>query len=266
MTGLRYHRPDSLTAAAELFAAGDDPRYLAGGQTLVPVLRLRLDAPSDLIDLAGIDGLVGISGDRREIVVGAMTPHGIVANDALVREHIPALAGLAGAIGDPQVRNRGTIGGSLANSDPAADWPAAVLGLGATVHTDRRAIAADDFFTGLFETALETGEIIARIVFPVPRRAGYARVPAPASGFPLAAVFAAETAGGPRLAVTGAGPCVFRLTEWEEALSGGFDAGRLAGLALAADGLNHDHHASAAYRAHLVAVMARRAVAGAAPS
>lgn len=262
MRDFRYHHPATLAAALEIHNDSADPRYLAGGQTLIPVLKLRLDAPSDLIDLSGVPGVAGIAEDDGAISVGAMTRHADVAASQLVRTRMPAVAALAGAIGDPLVRNMGTIGGSLANNDPAADWPAAVMGLDATVHTDRRAIAADDFFTGMFETALEEGELITRITFPVPEKAGYARFPNPASRYPLVGVFTARTSTGVRVAVTGAAPSIFRVSEMEQALEGGYEASRLRSITVDPEDLNGDIHASSEYRAHLIRIMAQRAVVG----
>ena len=262
-----YRRAASVEEAVAAFREAEDGAYLAGGHTLLPTMKQRLASPSVLIDLAGLTALKGIAVADDAVEIGALTPHAAVAASPDVRAAIPALAALAGRIGDPQVRNKGTIGGSLANNDPAADYPAAVLGLGATVVTDRRTIAADDFFTGLFETALEAGEIVTAVRFPRPHRAGYAKFPNPASRYAVVGVMAAETADGPaggvRVAVTGAGPCVFRARGIEAALGGGLD--EKADLpALPADGLNADIHASAEYRAHLVGVMARRAMAAAA--
>ena len=258
-----YRRAASVEEAVAAFREAEDGAYLAGGHTLLPTMKQRLASPSALIDLAGLTALKGIAGADGAVEIGALTPHAAVAAAPDVRAAIPALAALAGRIGDPQVRNKGTIGGSLANNDPAADYPVAVLGLGATVVTDRRTIAADDFFTGLFETALEAGEIVTAVRFPRPRRAGYAKFPNPASRYAIVGVMAAETVSGVRVAVTGAGPCVFRARGIEAVLGGGLD--EKADLpSLPADGLNADIHASAEYRAHLVGVMARRAMAAAA--
>ena len=262
MHAFNYHRATSVEDAAAAFRAAEDAAYLSGGHTLLPTMKQRLAAPSDLIDLAGIAELAGIAVDGEAVEVGARTPHAAVAASAEVARAIPALAALAGKIGDPQVRNKGTIGGSVANNDPAADYPAALVGLAATVVTNARTIAADDFFTGLFETALEEGEIITAVRFPRPAKAGYAKFPNPASRYAIVGVMAAETADGVRIAVTGAGPCVFRAAAMEAALGGGLDAD--AELpALSPDGLNADIHASAEYRAHLVGVMAQRAMAAA---
>ncbi|MBI3043970.1 MAG: xanthine dehydrogenase family protein subunit M [Betaproteobacteria bacterium] len=255
-----YHRPGSLDEAAAMIAGKDDVKLLAGGMSLIPALKLRLARYSDLVDLGAIDALKGIRREGNTLVIGAMTPHAEVAASAEVARAIPALAALAGGIGDPLVRNRGTIGGSIANADPAADYPAGVLGLGATIVTSRREIAADDFFLGLFETALKPGEIITAVRFPVPQAAAYCKHPQPASRFALAGVFVAKMAGGVRVAVTGAGPSVLRFEQAEAALAKKFDPSALEGITLAPDDLNSDIHASAEYRASCVVVMARRAV------
>ena len=260
MYAFNYHRPDTLDAAAAALAGAEDGRLLAGGQTLIPTLKQRLASPSDVVDLGSVPGLDGVSREGDAIVVGAMARHAAVASSSAVQDAIPALASLAECIGDPQVRNCGTIGGSIANADPAADYPAAVLGLGATVHTTRRTIAADDFFTGLFETALEDGEIVVSVSFPVPRRAAYAKFPNPASRYAIVGVMVADTAAGVRVAVTGAGDSVFRVGAMEEALAASFTADAIRDISISQDDLNEDIHASAEYRAHLVGVMARRAV------
>jgi len=264
MYDFQYHRPNDLAAALDILAADPEAQALAGGMTLIPTLKQRLANPSALVDLGAIAALTGIE-ERPDgqLAIGALTPHAAVASSEPVRRAIPALAGLAGQIGDPQVRNRGTIGGSIANNDPAADYPAALLGLGASVETDRRTIAADDFFTDMFETALEPGELITAVAFPAPARAAYAKFPNPASRYAVVGVFVSEGPAGTRVAVTGAAPAVFRYSEMEVALRGDFSPGALAGIALPAEGLNDDMHASADYRAHLVGVMARRAVAAA---
>jgi carbon-monoxide dehydrogenase medium subunit len=254
-----YHKPASLDAAAAL-AGRDDYKLLAGGMSLIPALKMRLARYAGLVDLGAIDALRGVRREGDAIVVGAMTPHVEVAESAEVARVLPALAALAGGIGDPLVRNRGTLGGSIANADPAADYPSAVLGLGATVVTNRREIAADDFFLGLFETALEPGEIIQAVRFPLPEAACYLKLPQPASRFALVGVCLARTKGGVRVAVTGAGPSVFRFADAERALAKRFDPAALDDVALAPDGLNEDIHASAAYRANAVKVMTKRAV------
>ncbi|MGH6894088.1 MAG: FAD binding domain-containing protein [Dongiaceae bacterium] len=258
-----YHRPASAADAAGLLAKNAEAKIVAGGMTLIPTLKQRLAQPSDLIDLGGIAELRGVKIEGGGITVGAMTTHADVARSADVQKTIPALAQLAGSIGDPQVRNRGTIGGSVANSDPAADYPAAVLGLGATIRTNKREIKADDFFKGMFETALQDGEIITAIHFPKPETAGYSKFPNPASRYAIVGVFVAKTAGGLRVAVTGAGPCAYRSKELEAALGANFSADAAKAVKVKADGLNSDLHATAAYRAHLVSVMAARAVAAA---
>jgi len=259
----RYLRPETLAEAEALFQQSSDARYLAGGQTLIPTMKQRLASPAELIDIGRISSLSFIrrAGDR--LTIGAATPHAEVAASAEVRNAIPALAALAGLIGDPAVRHKGTLGGSIANNDPAADYPAGLLALGATAKTTQRTIAADVFFTGMFETALEAGEIVTEVVFPVPRRAGYAKFPNPASRYAMVGVFVAVHTDGVRVAVTGAAPCVFRVPEMEAALVRDFRPEALAQIAVAADGLNSDLFASAEYRAHLVNVMARRAVAAA---
>jgi len=231
--------------------------------TLLPTIKQRFAAPAALVDLSLVAGLSGIAKDGAALVIGAMTRHVDVQLSALVAATIPALASLAGQIGDPAVRNRGTIGGSLANNDPAADYPAAVLGLGATVLTNKREIAADAYFLGLFETALEPEEIITAVRFPIPDAAGYAKFKSPASRFALVGVFVAKIEAGVRVAVTGAGPGVFRVPEFEAALSQRFDPSAVEGIRIDAEGLNSDMHAEASYRAHLVTVMAKRAVAAA---
>ncbi len=261
MYEFRYHRPGTLEDAEKAFSKGDDPLFLAGGQTTLPVMKQRLASPSDLIDLVRIPELRGISLKQDTLTIGAMTCHEDVARSADVKSALPALAGLAGDIGDPAVRSRGTLGGSIANNDPAADYPAALVALGASVHTPSRVIAAQDFFTGMFETALEEGEMIVKVTFPVPEYAAYAKFPNPASRYATVGVFVARTQDGIRVAVTGAGPCVFRAGEFEKALEGDFSANALDGVSISPDGLNSDLHASAAYRANLIGVMARRAVA-----
>ena len=260
MYAFEYHRPASLDEATKLLTGKDDPKLVAGGMTLLPTLKQRLAQPSDLVDLAAVPGLSGIKVEGGTVTIGAMTTHATVQFSKEVAGAIPVLSDLAGGIGDPAVRNRGTIGGSISNNDPAADYPAAVLGLGATVTTSKRKIAGDDFFTGMFETALEPGEIVTAVAFPKPEKAAYIKFPNPASRYAVVGVLVAKTAGGVRVAVTGAAPCVFRWTEAEQALSKKFDASALEGLKVDAGDLNADIHASAEYRAHLVGVMAKRAV------
>ena len=263
MYNFTFHKPSSLDEAASLFSGADDARYVSGGHTLLPSMKLRLSGPSDLVDLSGLADMKGIQASGGGIRIGAATCHNDVANSGDVRSAIPALAHLAGGIGDFQVRNRGTLGGSIANNDPAADYPAAVLGLGATVHTNKRDIAGDDFFTGMFETALNDGEIVTAVSFPKPKRAGYCKFPNPASRYAIVGVLVAETDGGVRVAVTGAGPCVFRVAEMETALTSSFSSDALTGIQMPEDDLNSDIHAGADYRAHLMTVMAKRAVAAA---
>ncbi len=263
MYDFNYHRPGNVADAAAALSGADDGKFMAGGQTLIPTFKQRLASPSDVIDLGAIKELSGIEVSGGTITIGAMTRHAEVATSPEVLKSIPALAALAGDIGDPQVRNMGTIGGSIANNDPAADYPAAILGLNATVQTNKRSIAADDFFTGLFETALDDEEIITAVSFPVPDRAAYVKLKNPASRYAVVGVMVAQTGGGTRVAVTGAGPCVFRASAMESALAGNFSASALDGVIISADGMNADIHASAEYRAHLVSVMAKRAVAAA---
>lgn len=258
-----YHRAASVAEAADRLKAAEDGTLMAGGQTLIPTLKQRLAAPTDVIDLTGIADIVGVAVEGGQVTVGAMTTHAEVAASHEVRSAIPALAALADGIGDPQVRNRGTLGGSIANNDPAADYPAALLGLGAVVITNAREIGADDFFTGMFETALDDGEIVTAVRFPVPRAAAYVKFPNPASRYAIVGVFVARTGDGVRVAVTGAGPGVFRVPEMEAALAANFSADAVAGIAVAPDDLNTDLHASADYRASLVTTMAKRAVAAA---
>ena len=260
MYEFNYHRPTSLEEAKQILAANEEAKLVAGGMTLLPTMKMRLAQPSDLIDLSGIDGLDGIKDTGAAIEIGAMTRHADVASSDVVRSAIPALADLADSIGDAQVRNRGTLGGSIANSDPAADYPAAVLGLGATIKTDQREIAADDYFLGMFETALAADELVVSVSFPKPKRAAYAKFPNPASRYAVVGVMVAETDGGIRVAVTGAGACAFRAAAIEEALSASFSVAALSGFSANADELNSDLHASAEYRAHLIGVMAARAV------
>lgn len=260
MYSFNYHRPKTVEEAVQALASASEGKILSGGMTLIPTLKQRLNQPSDVIDIGQIAALRGIKEDGDTIVIGAATTHGEVAENETIRKRIPALATLASDIGDPQVRNRGTIGGSIANADPAADYPAGLVGLGATVRTNKREIAADDFFTALFETALEDDEIVTAVAFPVPEKAGYVKFRNPASRYAVVGVMVAKTANGIRVAVTGAGPSVFRVAEMEQALAKTFSADALDGLSVAADSLNADIHASAEYRAHLVGVMAKRAV------
>jgi aerobic carbon-monoxide dehydrogenase medium subunit len=260
MSPFAFHRAANVAAAQTLRQQNADSSYLAGGQSLLGAMKLGLAAPSDLIDLSGLPGLADIRLEGPALRIGALATHAQVAASAEVLQHIPALACLASGIADPAVRSRGTLGGSLANNDPAACYPAAVLGLGATVHTALRDIAADAFFLGLYETALQPGELITSVSFPKPQRAAYLKFKQPASRFALVGVFVSQGPQGVRVAVTGAGPCVFRATVLEQALENSFTAQALDGVELSADGMNNDLHGSAAYRAHLVGVLAKRAV------
>src|SRR5260221_10873914 len=254
-----YVRAASLDDAAKRLANAE-AKLVAGGMTLIPTLKMRLAKPSELIDLGGVANLKGISEDGNAVVIGAMTRHAEVNRSPVVKKVVPALAAMAGMIGDPAVRNRGTIGGSIANHDPAADYPAGVLGLNATVITNKRQIKADDFFTGMFATALQDGEIITAVSFPKPDKAGYTKFKNPASRYAIVGVFVAKTGNDVRVAVTGAGAGVFRSKELEAALAKSFLPTAVEGIKIAADGLNSDIHASAEYRAHLITVMAKRAV------
>jgi carbon-monoxide dehydrogenase medium subunit len=260
MHAFEYHRPASSKDAIALAGKKDEGRYLAGGQSLVQAMKLRLSSPSDLIDLGTIKDLAGIKATKDGVEIGAMTRHADVASSSDVRKTIPALAALAGIIGDRQVRHMGTIGGSLANNDPAADYPAAVLGLGATITTNKRKIEADKFFKGLYETALEAGELITSVSFPAPKRAAYMKFKNPASRFAIVGVFVADFGGKARVGVTGAGPSAFRQAEMEKALSAKFAPESVASIKVKPDGLNNDLHASPEYRAHLITVMCKRAV------
>ncbi|KAA0681393.1 xanthine dehydrogenase family protein subunit M [Roseomonas genomospecies 6] len=260
MYAFTYHRPKTLADAAALLGQFEEPKLLGGGQTLLPTLKQRLARPSDLIDLGQIPELQGICEEAGGLTVGAFTRHAAVAHSDAVQRVIPALASLAEGIGDRQVRNMGTLGGSICNADPSADYPAAVVALKATVRTDRREIAGDDFFTGMFETALEPGEIVTAVHFQKPDKAAYTKFRNPASRYAIVGVFVAVFGNEVRVAVTGAGPSVFRADDMEAALAQDFRADALNGASVSADGLNADIHASADYRAHLVRVMARRAV------
>lgn len=255
-----YTQAASVAEAARAAGANADVKLIAGGQSLLGAIKLGLAAPAGLIDLGALGDLKGIRLEAGRLHIGAMTTHATVAASKEVQQAIPALADLAGRIGDRQVRNRGTLGGSLANNDPAACYPAAVLGLGATVHTERRSIAADDFFKGLYETALQPGEIITSVSFPLPERAGWQKFKQPASRFSIVGVFVAKTGPGVRVAVTGAGAGVFRVAALEAALASHWNAAAAAGVSVSAEGLNNDLHGSAAYRAALIPVLAGRAV------
>ncbi len=258
MENFNYHRPASVDDAVKAAKAKPDAKYMSGGMTLIPTMKQGLAAPSDIIDLGALKN-AGVSLGS-SLVIKAGTTHAEVATNADVKKAIPALAGLAANIGDPHVRHKGTIGGSIANNDPAADYPAACLGLGAIIHTNARKIAADDFFTGMFSTALEDGEVVTAVEFPLPKKAGYAKFPNPASRYAMIGVFVADTGSGARAAVTGAGSGVFRAKEIEGALAKGFAASSLSGVKVPADNVAGDLHASAEYRAHLITVMAKRAV------
>lgn len=260
MKAFAYHKPDSVDAAVTLSTANENASVLAGGMTLVPTMKQRLATPDHIVDLSGIEGLSGVSLEGETLVIGALTRHADVAASALVREKIPALAALAGRIGDQQVRHRGTIGGSIANNDPAADYPAAVLALGADIVTDRRSVPADEFFVDMFETALEPGEIVTSVRFPLPDTSAYSKFGNPASRYALAGVFVAKTAGTVRVAVTGAAPAVFRAADIEAALTESFTVAALERISIDASELMSDIHADNEYRAQLVMVMARRAV------
>jgi aerobic carbon-monoxide dehydrogenase medium subunit len=260
MKDFEFHRPSSVKDAVELVNRREGAKFLGGGQSLLPVLKLDLAEPTDLVSLAGLSELKDIRLDGNTLAIGALVTHDEVNRSPVVQKAIPSLATLAGAIGDAQVRNRGTLGGSVAHADPAADYPAALLGLGATIVTDRRRIAADDYFTGLFATALERDELVTAVHFPVPSRAAYAKFANRASKYAVVGVMVAETAGGVRVAVTGAGAMVFRVATFEDALGRSMTPGALDGLGVAPDDLNSDAEASAEYRAHLIGVMARRAV------
>jgi carbon-monoxide dehydrogenase medium subunit len=258
-----YTKPSSLADAVAALAGDDEAKALAGGQTLIPVLKQRLNKPSKVVDLSKL-GLSGITVTGDSVTIGAMTNHATVAASADVKRAIPALAALAGGIGDIQVRNRGTIGGSLANNDPSACYPSAVLALGATITTNKRSIAADSYFQGMFTTALEAGEVITSVSFPIPAKAAYIKFKNPASRYAMVGVFVATGPKGVRVAVTGAGQGgVFRHTAAEAALSKSFAPAAIDGVSIAADNMSSDIHASAPYRAHLVGVITKRAVTAA---
>src|ERR1700691_5227179 len=264
MYAFTFHRPQTVRQAAGLLAKNEDAKLLAGGHTLLPTMKLRLAGPPQIIDMSLIEGLTGIEQSGRALTIGAMTTHNEVNNSPVVQEAIPVLAKLAGMIGDPAVRHRGTIGGSIANNDPNADYPAACLAVGGTIVTTKRKIVADEFFKGLFETALGEDEIITKVSFPIPKKAAYQKFRNPASRFALVGVFVAKRPSEVRVAVTGAGASgVFRVPEFEAALKKRFSPKSLEGLTIPADGLAGDIHGSAEYRAHLVGVLARSAVAAA---
>lgn len=264
MYELKYHKASNASEAARLMSGADDGALLAGGQTLLPTMKAKLATPSDLVDISQAEGMNGVSMSGNTITIGAMTTHADVADNAELVAACPAIAALAGNIGDPAVRHRGTIGGSIANNDPAADYPSAMLALSATIITNSREISADDFFQGLFETALDDGEIITSVRFDAPEKAAYAKFPNPASRYAMVGVFAAKTSGGARVAVTGAGDDgVYRQSDMEAALDGSWSANALAGIQVGSGGLLSDIHGDATYRANLVKVMAGRAVASA---
>jgi carbon-monoxide dehydrogenase medium subunit len=263
MYDFTYAKPATLADAVAILAADPDAKPVSGGHTLLPALKLRLNKPTTLVDLSGIGELRGVKQEGGALIIGALTKHYEVHTNPLVKGAIPALAAMAGTIGDTQVRNRGTMGGSVANNDPSADYPAALMALGATIHTTKRKIVADDFFTGMFSTALEQGELVVAIAFPIPEKAGYAKMKNPASRYSMTGVFVAKGPAGVRVAVNGAGPGVFRQTAMEAALAANWSPDAVAAVKQSADGLNSDIHGSAEYRAHLVTVMAKRAVANA---
>lgn len=263
MDNFNYHRPTKVADAVKLMKKAKDGKFLSGGHTLIPTMKQGLAAPSDIIDLTGLSN-AGVKVGAKSVVIGGTTTHADVAADKGLKKAIPGLSALAGGIGDPHVRHRGTIGGSIANNDPAADYPAACMGLGATIHTDSRKIPADKYFTGMFSTALKPSEVVTAVEFPLVKKSGYAKFPNPASLYAMVGVFVAQGKDGKvRVAVTGAGPGVFRVPEMEEALSKDFSEKAIAGIKVKARGLNADMHGSAEYRAHLITVMARRAVAAA---
>lgn len=259
-----YHRASSVADAVTKLAGADDGKFVSGGMTLIPAMKQRLSAPSDLIDLRHIAELKGIKVSGRTVTIGATTTHFDVANSAEIRALCPAFTDLAAHIGDPHVRHMGTIGGSIANNDPAADYPAAMLAMDATIVTSKRELKADEFFTGLFETALDDDEIVTGVRFDAPEKAGYQKFRNPASRYAMTGVFVAKGACGVRVAVTGAGENgVFRVPEMEKALAANFDPAAVAGISVPADTMMSDIHASSEYRANLVTVMAKRAVAAA---
>lgn len=264
MENFNYHRPATVAAAAALLKKSKDGVYLAGGHTLLPVMKQGLRSARDVVDLSGIKALAGVKVSGGNVVIGAGATHMEVATSSAVKKAIPALAEMAGKVGGVHVRHKGTIGGSIANADPAADYPSACLGLGATIITNQRKIPADKFFTGMFQTALKKGEIITAVSFPVPKRSAHQKFPNPASRFALTGVFLSQGKDGKvRVGVTGAAPAAFRMAEMEAALSKDFSEKAIAGIKVPPKGLLNDMHASAAYRAHLIGVMARRAVVAA---
>ena len=260
MENFAYHRPAKVADAVKAMKKARDGKFMSGGMTLLPTMKQGLATPTDLVDLSGL-GNAGVTVGPKSVMVRAGTTHAEMAGDKAAAKALPGLRMVAKSIGDPHVRNRGTIGGSVANNDPGADYPGAVLGLGATIHTSERRIAAESFFTGMFTTALKPAEIITAVEFPIPAKSGYAKFPNPASRYSMVGVFVAKMKDGTaRVAVTGAGPGVFRVPEMEAALAKDFSAKALNGIAVKNKNLNSDMHASAAYRAHLIGVMAKRAV------
>jgi aerobic carbon-monoxide dehydrogenase medium subunit len=263
MDNFNFHRPATLDEAAKLLAAHKDGKFLAGGQSLLPVLKHELAKPTDLVSLAGLKELVGIREEADGVVIGALTTHADVANSALVNKAIPALAHLAHGIGDAQVRNRGTLGGSVAHADPSADYPAAILGLAASIKTNKRTLAADGFFKGMFETQLDAGEIVVEVKFKKPEKAGYMKIANAASKYALVGVMVAKYGAEVRVGITGARPVAFRFDAYEKALAARFAPEALDGIAFPEDDLIDERDARPAYRAHLVGVMTKRAVAAA---
>ena len=260
MDNFNYHRPASVADAVKAMNSASDGKFLSGGMTLIPAMKQGLASPSDIVDLGGL-GNAGVKVGSASVEIGAGTTHADVAGNAALQKAIPGLAALAGGIGDPHVRHKGTIGGSIANNDPAADYPSACMGLDATIHTSSRKLKAADFFTGMFATALGADEVVTAIEFTVPKKSGYAKFPNPASLYAMVGVFVAQMGDGSvRVAVTGAGGGVFRVAEMEAALAKNFSASALNGIAVSAKHLNSDMHASPEYRAHLITVMAKRAV------
>jgi aerobic carbon-monoxide dehydrogenase medium subunit len=261
MYAFTFNRPQTVRQAANLLAKDEDAKILAGGHTLLPTMKLRLAKPSQLVDLSLVEGLAGIEQSGRSLTIGAMTRHNDVNTSPVVQQAIPVLAKLAGMIGDPAVRHMGTIGGSIANNDPTADYPAACVALGATIVTNKRRLKAEEFFQGLFTTALEGDEIITKVMFPLPKKAAYVKFRNQASRYALVGVFVAKRPSDVRVAVTGAGSNgVFRVTTFEDALRKRFSHKVLDGITVPAEGLNSDLHGSAEYRAHLICVLTRRAV------
>ncbi|MDE2385636.1 MAG: xanthine dehydrogenase family protein subunit M [Alphaproteobacteria bacterium] len=264
MENFNYHRPATVAAAVAALKKSKDGKFLAGGHTLIPTMKQGLAAPKDVVDLTAIKGFSGIKVSKTAVTIKAGTTHQEVATSKEIKKAIPALAEMAGKIGGVHVRHRGTIGGSIANNDPAADYPSACMGLGATIETNKRKIEADKFFTGMFETALKKDEVITAVHFPIPKKASHQKFPNPASRYAMVGVFLSQNAKGQvRVGVTGAAPCVFRAKDIEAALAKEFSAKAAAGTKVAAKGLLSDMHASADYRAHLISVLAGRAVAAA---